>query len=69
MTEIGDKLLKQGIYQYQNHKFEAALESWQEALAIYQEISDRRKQAAALGNIGVAYNTLLDYHLAIEYSP
>ncbi len=66
MTEIVDKLVKQGIYQYQNNQFESALESWQKALAIYQKISNRRKQGSALGNIGVAYQALSNYQLAIE---
>ncbi len=37
MSEKADKLFKQGIYQYQNNEFEAALESWQQALAIYKK--------------------------------
>ena len=65
MSKIADKLVKQGIYKYQNYQFQAALESWQQ-VTIYQKTSKRRQQGAALGNIGVAYEALSNYHLAIE---
>ncbi|MEP0859549.1 CHAT domain-containing tetratricopeptide repeat protein [Trichocoleus sp. DQ-U1] len=62
-----DRLLDQGIHQYQIGQFEAALQSWQQALIIYREIKDREGEGAALGNLGVAYDSLGDYAKAIEY--
>ena len=62
-----DELLQQGIHQYQSSQFEAALQSWQEALIIYQKINDRQGEGAALVNLGAAYLSLGDYTKAIEY--
>ncbi|MFE1745189.1 tetratricopeptide repeat protein, partial [Coleofasciculus sp. H7-2] len=62
-----DRLLQQGIQQYDTSQFEAALQSWQQALSLYREIKDRLGEGAALGNLGNAYNSLGDYAKAIEY--
>src|SRR5919202_6279975 len=62
-----DRLFQQGIQQYQTSQFEAALQSWQQALTIYREIKDRKGEGQALGNLGLAYDTLGDYAKAIEY--
>ena len=37
-----DRLLQQGIKQHKTSQFEAALQSWQQALIIYREIKDRQ---------------------------
>nr|WP_085999832.1 CHAT domain-containing protein [Nostoc sp. PCC 7107] len=62
-----DRLLDQGVQQYQISQFEAALQSWQQALNIYREIQDRQGEGKALGNLGVAYDLLGNYPKAIEY--
>ncbi|MCL1463235.1 tetratricopeptide repeat protein [Argonema galeatum] len=63
-----DRLQQQGFEQVQkNRQFDAALESWQKALTIYQEIKDRRGEGRSLGNIGYAYFLLDDEDKAIEY--
>ncbi len=62
-----DRLNQQGIEQAQTSQFEAALQSWQQALTIYREIKDRYGEGAALGNLGVAYFSLGDYSRAIDY--
>ncbi|WP_413198846.1 CHAT domain-containing protein [Nostoc piscinale] len=62
-----DKLLNQGVQQYQISQFEAALQSWQQALNIYREIKDRQGESKALGNLGIADDALGDYPKAIEY--
>ncbi|MCL1467825.1 CHAT domain-containing protein [Argonema galeatum] len=62
-----DRLLQQGIEQFQTSQFEAALQSWQQALTIYREIKDRKVEGNALGNLGEAYRNLGDYPKAIEY--
>jgi tetratricopeptide (TPR) repeat protein len=63
-----DRLFQQGIEQYQTSQFEAALQSWQQALIIYREIKNRQGEGAALGNLGIAYYSLGDYTRAIDYS-
>ena len=62
-----DRLLQQGIQQYQISQFEAALQSWQQALRIYQELKDRKGEGNALNNLGNAYYSLGNYGKAIEY--
>ncbi|MBD1943865.1 CHAT domain-containing protein [Coleofasciculus sp. FACHB-712] len=63
-----DRLLQQGFQQLQTSQFEAALQSWQQALTIYREIKDRQGEGAVLGNLGVVYRNLGDYAKAIDYS-
>ena len=58
MSQQASELIKQGISQYQAHQFEAALGCWQEALALYRSMDDKRRSGAALGNMGVAYEAL-----------
>ena len=62
-----DRLLQQGNQQYQISQFEAAFQSWQQALPIYREIKDRLGEGTALGNLGVAYYSLGKYDKAIEF--
>ncbi|MEO0537433.1 MAG: CHAT domain-containing tetratricopeptide repeat protein [Cyanobacteria bacterium P01_A01_bin.123] len=61
-----DRLLEQGIQQYRISEFQAALQSWQQALALYQTIGDRRGEANALGNLGLAFHALGQYQQAID---
>ncbi|OLP18686.1 hypothetical protein BST81_09185 [Leptolyngbya sp. 'hensonii'] len=61
-----DQLLDQGIEQYNTSQFEAAMQSWQQALNLYQELKDRLGEGNALGNLGVAYFSLGNYPKAIE---
>jgi tetratricopeptide (TPR) repeat protein len=62
-----DRLNEQGIQQYSISQFEAALQSWQQALMIYREIKDRKGEGASLGNLGLANYSLGNYAKAIEY--
>ena len=63
-----DRLFQQGIEQFQISQVEAALQSWQQALTIYQEIKDRLGERQTLGNLGIAYGSFGDYTKAIEYN-
>lgn len=56
-----DRLLQQGIEQFQTSQFDAALQSCQQALKIYREIKNRQGEGNALNNLGLAYFNLGDY--------
>ncbi len=62
-----DRLFQQGGRQYRTGQFEAALRSWQQALAISQKIKDRGREAAALELIGTIYLFQRDYTRASNY--
>lgn len=51
----GDQLLRQGIEEYRDYGHEAALQSLQQALTIYQAIQDRNGEATVLMHLGIAY--------------
>jgi CHAT domain-containing protein len=61
-----DQLFKQGIEQYQKRQIEAAIKSWQQALAMYQQLQDRQGEKAALSGLGAAYLGVANYSKAIE---
>ena len=63
----GDLLFNQGNQQFQLSQFDAAFQSWQQALTIYREIQSRPREQAVLGNLGLAYLALGKYEKAIEY--
>ena len=62
-----DRLLNQGVEEYDRSQYRQALQSWQQALTIYREIGDRGGEGNALGNLGSAYHSLGQYQLAIDY--
>ncbi|MEG4544515.1 CHAT domain-containing protein [Microcoleus sp. Aus8_D2] len=64
----GDRLMQQGNQQYRASQFQAALNSWQQALQIYRALKNRLGEGTALGTLGGAYRSLGDYTKAIEYS-
>ncbi|MEO0538903.1 MAG: tetratricopeptide repeat protein [Cyanobacteria bacterium P01_A01_bin.123] len=62
-----DRLMGQGAEQYNMNQFQTALQSWEQALAIYQEIEDRGGEGAAFGNLALAYYGLGQYEKAIGF--
>ncbi|WP_051340260.1 tetratricopeptide repeat protein, partial [Planktothrix agardhii] len=62
-----DRLLDQGIEEYDHSQYRQALQSWQQALLIYREIGDRGGESNALGNLGSAYDSFGQYQQAINY--
>jgi CHAT domain-containing protein/uncharacterized protein HemY len=62
-----DRLLEQGNQQSNHSQYQEALQSWQQALDIYQEIGDPNGEATSLNNLGNAYSSLGQYLKAIEY--
>ncbi|MDJ0502983.1 MAG: tetratricopeptide repeat protein [Nostocales cyanobacterium LE14-WE4] len=62
-----DKLLRQGNQQFQHSQYRDAIQSWQQALVIYQQLKDRKGETNSLNNLGNAYNQLGQYPKAIEF--
>ena len=60
-----DRLFQQGIEQLNISQFREALQSWEQALDIYQEIGDRQGESKTLGNLGNAHSALGQYQQAI----
>lgn len=65
--EQAEKLFVHGYQQLQNNQPEAALQSWKQALSIYQQLKDRKGESLVLGGIGSIYISLGDYPQAIAY--
>ena len=61
-----DRLMEQGMQQYQTDQFPAALNSWQQALQIYRALKNRKGEGWALGMLGFAYESLGNSAKAIE---
>ncbi|MEG3891476.1 CHAT domain-containing protein [Microcoleus sp. Z1_A1] len=62
-----DRLLQQGLQQFQTSQFPAALNSWQQALQIYRALKNRAGEGWVLSNLGGAYINLGNYAKAIDY--
>jgi tetratricopeptide (TPR) repeat protein len=61
------RLIEQGNQQYKTSEFQAAIQSWQQALTLYQKIGERPGEAIALINLGHAYFSLGEYQKALEF--
>jgi CHAT domain-containing protein len=61
------RLIQQGNQQYQTNQPRAAIQSWEQALAIYEQIGDREGEGIALINLGHAYFSIGQYQKAIEF--
>ncbi|WP_072722381.1 tetratricopeptide repeat protein [Planktothrix tepida] len=61
------QLLKQGEKKFQSSQFEAALQSWEQALTIYRSIQQREKEAVTINAVGIAYHALGNHSKAIQY--
>jgi CHAT domain-containing protein len=61
-----DRLFEQGVEQDKNRQFDAAIQSWEQARIIYREIGNPRKEANALGNIGVMYRAKGEYTKSLD---
>ncbi|MEJ6483807.1 tetratricopeptide repeat protein [Nostoc punctiforme UO1] len=59
--------LQQGNQQFDISQYQAAIQSWQQALAIYQELKNRYGESNSLMGLGIAYSSLGQYAKAIEF--
>ena len=62
-----DRLMQQGLQQYQTGQLRAALNSLQQALQIYRALKNRQREALALNFLGGAYRSGGNSAKAIEY--
>ena len=60
-----DQLFQQGIRQFKTSQFAEALQSWEQALEIYQAIGNRQKQVSVMGNLAIIYDTSGQHKQAI----
>ncbi len=61
-----DRLFEEGLQQYDASQFEAAVESWQQALGVYQAIDLQQMEAETLFHLGAAHFALGQSQQAIE---
>lgn len=62
-----DRLFQEGIKKSGNGKINEAIQDWQKALNIYQEIGDKLKLVKVLSELGLAYFSQGKYQIAKEY--
>jgi CHAT domain-containing protein len=74
LKQQADSLLQQGIKQIDTKQFEAALQSFRQALTIYRQLKNRQREIvalkaemAALAGLAIPYIAQGDYPRAIEY--
>ena len=65
-SATGDALIQQGIQQYQQGQFTAAIATWQQALAQFQALSNDRRVSDLYNNLGEAYRSVGQYPLALD---
>ncbi len=62
-----DRLFQEGTEQFSNRQYQAALQTYQQVLAISREISDREGEGETLHKIGATYDRLGEYSQALEF--
>ncbi len=63
--QAAEQFFLTGIQQFNAQQLQPAIQSWQQALKIYQAIADRQGEAKTLHELGYAYYELSDYNQAI----
>jgi CHAT domain-containing protein len=61
-----EQLYQSAVQQYRQNQFQPALDTFQNALAIFREIGDEVAQRKTLNNIAIIYDSLGQYPKAIE---
>ncbi len=62
-----EQFLKQGIENLKSRQLQTAVQYWQQALKIYQEIGDRQGEGECLSLLGFAYNAVGQNEKAVEF--
>ncbi|MEG4381255.1 CHAT domain-containing tetratricopeptide repeat protein [Microcoleus sp. M2_C6] len=69
-NDAAETALKEGLRLYQQGTVESkksAIVKWEEALKLYREAGDRRREAVTFSNIGLVYSELGEKQKALEY--
>ncbi|HEY9815927.1 MAG TPA: CHAT domain-containing tetratricopeptide repeat protein [Candidatus Obscuribacterales bacterium] len=61
------QLFDLGGRQYNNRQFTEAIATWEQALALYRQLGDRRQEAYLLTNLGSAYENLYQTDTALTF--
>lgn len=61
-----DRLHDQGLQQLRTGQLQEALEYFNQALVVYQEIRDRARESRTIGNLGITYRDMGEYERAIK---
>jgi CHAT domain-containing protein/uncharacterized protein HemY len=64
--KAANRLLQQGTQQYYKSQFQAALQSWQQALTLYRKIADHQGEVDSLNNMGNAFQALGECYQAAD---
>lgn len=64
---LANQLFKQGIHQYQTGQLLEAVQSWQQALSLYQQQPNPMQVELTLENLGLGFQRLGDYNQAITH--
>lgn len=62
-----DRLQQQGFQQLEARQFDAALQSWQQALQLYRQLGDRSGEFLILYSLGLLYYSQMDTATATRY--
>lgn len=62
-----DRLLEQGIRQWQTGQVSQAMTSLQQALTLFEQLNDTKQQAKTIRNLGTVYYLLANYQQAIAH--
>ncbi|MCC5612212.1 CHAT domain-containing protein [Nostoc sp. CHAB 5834] len=62
-----DRLFQQGNEQFHNSQYKEALQSWQQALTIYQQTGNQLQVAKTLNQLGITYFSFGKYQKAKEF--
>jgi hypothetical protein len=65
-ASFADQLFKQGIEQYEKNQFEAASQSWQQALELYHAVKNRQSEGYVVGYLGNAFISVGNYAQAMR---
>jgi tetratricopeptide (TPR) repeat protein len=66
-STLADDLLQRGTTSFIQRQYQEALNYYQQALVIYQQVDNRRGEGNALHGIGASYHSLGQYDQALNY--
>ena len=67
MEAEANRLLNQGVEQFEFSQLEAAFQSWQQALTIYRDLGHRLGEAKSIGHLGLIFYSRGQYQEALDH--